>query len=55
MFEAKLPARKFRNYVSVGRYTVSSNDRVIERCDSDGSEKDDGVERQEVIDVTKAG
>lgn len=48
MFEARLPARKFRKYVCVGHY-VQGRDEKIERSDS---EKNEAV-HQEVVSVGK--
>lgn len=48
MFEARLPARKFRKYVCVGHY-LQGRDEKIERGDS---EKNEAV-RQEVVSMEK--
>jgi predicted RNA-binding protein with EMAP domain len=48
MFEAKLPARKFRKYVCTGQFVAGVNDEKRR-----SSEKDEVV-RQEVIDASKA-
>jgi hypothetical protein len=54
MFEARLPARKFRKYVCTGRVLAGDGDEklVSERHDSEkaGSEKDQVV-HHEVVDV----
>lgn len=54
MFEAKLPARKFRKYVCVGRVVPNADEKIVERRSSGGSDKD-GVERQEIVGVHKTG
>ena len=58
MFEARLPARKFRKYVCTGRVLAGDgNDKLgSERRNSekDGSEKDQVV-HQEVVDVGEKG
>ncbi|KAF1935184.1 general substrate transporter [Clathrospora elynae] len=53
MFEAKLPARKFRNYVCTGRFVVDAEEKnvVVERR----SNKKDVDIRQEVASVEKSG
>ncbi|KAL7778153.1 hypothetical protein CFE70_004829 [Pyrenophora teres f. teres 0-1] len=51
MFEARLPARKFRKYVCTKRLVVDGDDKASERCDSD---KDETI-RQEVVTVEKSG
>jgi hypothetical protein len=53
MFEAKLPARKFRKYVCVGRQAAGSDEKIVRR-ESSGSEKDEVVQ-QEVVGVQKTG
>lgn len=53
MFEAKLPARKFRKYVCVGRQAAGSDEKIVRRG-SDGSEKDEVVQH-EVVGVQKTG
>jgi SP family sugar:H+ symporter-like MFS transporter len=53
MFEARLPARKFRKYVCVGRYVPGSDEKIVRRT-SNGSEKDEVV-MQEVVNVEKTG
>jgi hypothetical protein len=50
MFEARLPARKFRNYVCTGSF-IGVPDTDEKRRDS---EKDE-VERHEVVGVKKTG
>ena len=50
MFEARLPARKFRKYICTGHY-VPDSDGKVERQDS---EKDEVV-HQEVVDAEKTG
>ncbi|CAN9239302.1 unnamed protein product [Alternaria alternata] len=58
MFEARLPARKFRKYVCTGRVLAGDGDEKLgsERRDSEkeGSEKDQVVHR-EVVDVGEKG
>jgi SP family sugar:H+ symporter-like MFS transporter len=54
MFEARLPARKFRKYVCTGRFVAEVDEKVRERRVSGGSEKDD-VERHEVVGMEKTG
>lgn len=58
MFEARLPARKFRKYVCTGRVLADDGDEKLgsERRDSEkeGSEKDQVVHR-EVVDVGEKG
>lgn len=58
MFEARLPARKFRKYVCTGRVLAGDGDEKLgsERRNSekDGSEKDQVV-HQEVVDVGEKG
>lgn len=51
MFEAKLPARKFRKYICTGRFVGDGDDKISERRDS---EKDETI-RQEVVTVEKSG
>jgi hypothetical protein len=52
MFEARLPARKFRKYVCTGNFNgVADADEKKERRDS---EKDE-VERHEIVGVEKTG
>ena len=53
MFEARLPARKFRKYVCVGRHVAETDEKGVRRRSS-GSEKD-GVEKQEIVGVEKMG
>jgi SP family sugar:H+ symporter-like MFS transporter len=53
MFEAKLPARRFRKYVCVGRHVPVSDEKIVRRGSS-GSEKDEVV-RQEVVGLEKTG
>jgi SP family sugar:H+ symporter-like MFS transporter len=53
MFEAKLPARRFRKYVCVGRHISGSDEKIVRR-ESSGSEKDEVV-KQEVIGAEKTG
>jgi SP family sugar:H+ symporter-like MFS transporter len=53
MFEAKLPARRFRKYVCVGRHVPGSDEKIVRRGSS-GSEKDEVV-RQEVVGPEKTG
>jgi SP family sugar:H+ symporter-like MFS transporter len=53
MFEARLPARKFRKYVCVGRHVPGSDEKIVRRT-SNGSEKDEVV-MQEVVNVEKTG
>lgn len=55
MFEAKLPARKFRNYVCTGLTVPSADVKVVERNGSVSTEKEDSVETHEVVGVTKTG
>ena len=43
MFEARLPARKFRQYVCVGRHV--SDEKVIAERDGDGLRKGESVEK----------
>lgn len=50
MFEARLPARKFRKYICTGHY-VPDADGKAERQDS---EKDEVV-HHEVVDAEKTG
>jgi SP family sugar:H+ symporter-like MFS transporter len=53
MFEARLPARKFRNYVCTGNFDgVSAG--VGEKGERQDSEKDE-IERHEVVGVEKTG
>ncbi|KAI2480874.1 hypothetical protein Ptr902_07900 [Pyrenophora tritici-repentis] len=51
MFEARLPARKFRKYVCTGRFVVDGDDKTSKRRDSD---KDETI-RREVVAVEKSG
>ena len=51
MFEARLPARKFRKYVCTGRFVGGGDDKTSDRRDS---EKDETI-RQEVVTVEKSG
>lgn len=51
MFEARLPARKFRKYVCVGRHAAASDDKIVGRS-SNASEKDEAV-HHEVVSVEK--
>jgi SP family sugar:H+ symporter-like MFS transporter len=51
MFEARLPARKFRKYVCVGRHLVETDEKGMRRRSS-GSDKI-VVERQEVVSDEK--
>jgi SP family sugar:H+ symporter-like MFS transporter len=52
MFEARLPARKFRKYVCTGHFNgVAGVKEKAERRDSDKEE----VERHEVVGVEKTG
>lgn len=53
MFEARLPARQFRKYVCTGRLVTRSNEKMVERCSSGGSEKAE-VTRQEVLGFGKS-
>lgn len=53
MFEARLPARKFRKYVCTGHVMPGAGEKAYRRP-SAASEKDD-VERHEVIGVEKSG
>lgn len=54
MFEARLPARKFRQYVCVGRHAAASGEKIVGRRESDGSGKAEVVQH-EVVQVTKSG
>jgi SP family sugar:H+ symporter-like MFS transporter len=53
MFEARLPARKFRKYVCVGRHEPGSDEKTVRRRSS-GSEKDEVV-HQEIVGAEKTG
>ena len=55
MFEARLPARKFRKYVCTGRSAPGAGGKVVERRSSAGSDEKDSVERREVVEVQKIG
>lgn len=54
MFEARLPARKFRKYVCTGRNVMNENEKTTQRQGSGDSEKD-GVVQQEVVGTEKTG
>lgn len=54
MFEARLPARKFRKYVCTGRVLPHTSGEIRGKDSLDGSEKND-VERHEVVGVEKTG
>ena len=51
MFEARLPARKFRKYVCAQRFAADGDDKTSERRDS---EKNETI-RREVVTVEKSG
>lgn len=51
MFEARLPARKFRQYVCTGHINAGDG-QVVQRKDSDSSEKGEVIQ-QEVVNVQK--
>ncbi len=53
MFEARLPARKFRTYVCTGRFAAGSEDKIVERRSSAGSGKVETVRHE--IDLEKSG
>jgi SP family sugar:H+ symporter-like MFS transporter len=53
MFEARLPARKFRKYVCTGRFNGISAG-VGEKEERRDSEKEE-VERHEIVGVEKTG
>lgn len=54
MFEARLPARKFRKYVCTGRYNRDADEKAVQRRNSGGSDKD-RVVQQEIVGVEKTG